>query len=272
MYQTIALFVVLAVPTYNYYYEKLMDMPDVNQSNSTLPGNGSNYCGPASASNGLAWLADNGYPDLFDQPDQVELMRDLGEYCNTNPSNGTGPVSMLNGLEDYIADSGYSIKRLEYQGMRNVIGWSQFNERTPSKDWMMQGLEGNSMVLLGVGWYEKDGNDYVRNGGHWITLAGYEVPWGVIYASDPSGRSANAYGSPWHEWITLDRLPRTASVQVESKSFPGNQCYSLGGDLLVNKNRGDVGILDSVIVLELNDPPPVVVSPIWYFPWTWFAF
>jgi hypothetical protein len=213
------------LPSYNIYLEKLWGMPDIDQNNSALPGGGSNYCGPASASNGLVWLSENGFPNLFDQSSQLDLVAELGssQFMSTGASSGTGPASMLNGLKAYIEDRGYNIKRLHYQGMRapssGPAGSTPFGSSKISTNWMMRGLEGDAMVILGVGWYTKNGDVYEREGGHWVTMCGYDYMWQTAYLTDPSGRSRRAYGTGFREWVPLTELSDDDVVKIGNNEW-----------------------------------------------------
>ena len=138
---------------------------------------------------------------------------------------------MMNGLRRYVEDSGYSVKRLEYQGLRRVLGQSG-SETPPDIDWMMDNVKGNTLVLLGVGWYDKDGAVYTRDGGHWITLAGHINVWDTIYITDPSSRSDNAYGPGKLESVPMERMSGSELVRIGTKNYSANNIYELTGCLL----------------------------------------
>lgn len=265
-------------PTYNFYLEKMWTMPDIAQNNSRLPGGGSNYCGPCATSNGLVWLSENGFPNLFDQSSQLALVQELGgpSYMNTDAGSGTGTASMLGGIKSYIEDRGYTIKRLHYQGMRwdssAPAGTTPFSRSKISDSWMMRGLEGDAMVILGVGWYSKDGNVYEREGGHWVTMCGYDYLSRSVFITDSSGRSRSAYGNGYREWVPLTELSSSDVIQIGNRHWSGNNCYQMEGFLRVNENLGDVGILDSVIVVELEQPvsQPTFISSAFQWFGSWF--
>lgn len=118
----------------------------------------------------------------------------------------------------------------------------------------MRGLEGDALVILGVGWYSKNRNVYEREGGHWVTMCSYDYLSRSTFITDPSRRSRDAYGTGFREWVPLTELSGSDVIRIGNNDWSGNGCFQMEGHLRVNTNRGDVGILDSVIVVELERP------------------
>ncbi len=159
-------------------------MPDFCQLNDRygqLPGGGSQYCAPTAISNILVWLDQHGFPDLIPGDDnsskaQYKLIRCLGseDYMNTDHETGTSPIETMEGLERYVKDRGYNII-LEWKGWRNG-GRFAAKEKAPSVEWLKEGTQADSNIIISVGWYtlDKKKKHYNRLGGHYVTLVGVD--------------------------------------------------------------------------------------------------
>jgi len=156
------------------YVEKLKSMPDFFQADKAygrLPRNGGAYCGPTAAANAIVWLDTRGFPNLLPAAtpgpkEQFELIRTLGtpEYMKTNPTKGTGPTGIMNGVRRYCAEKGY-VAATAYAGWRTRS--CRVAER-PTIPWMLRAVRGTSSLLVNVGWYaaaDDEGVAYTRTGG-----------------------------------------------------------------------------------------------------------
>jgi len=246
------------------YTEKIVPTPDLTQTDpdGKLPNQGRSHCGPVSVSNSFAWLANNGFGNLLPtlpgrKQAQFEMARLLGskKYMSTN-SKGTGTGGVTLGVSRYIKDRGYEYHYLKYQGWRKHP--SQFSTAVdvPDLSWIKEGLKGNSAVWLNVGWYKHDSSTdkYLRTGGHWVTLVGYgvdkkgNVDPAILIIHDPSP-GAGKY--PSHEYVRIKSISKGKLTGTQSglpRSAKGY--YIMGNGMHINK-KGDVGILDGVVVLKM---------------------
>ncbi|QDT49875.1 hypothetical protein Pan258_39300 [Symmachiella dynata] len=229
--------------------------PDLAQSQADLPRKGYAYCAPVSASNGLALLATQGYPQLM--PDgQLQLVKTLGspDFMKTDDQDGTSANDLLSGLAHYIKTCGYEVESLEYQGWRPIN--DRFTRIPGHADApkVVNGLQENCMVLLNVGWYKKQGTEYQRVGGHWVTLVGSRRGKnGYLVIHDPSGRSPEGI----HERVTASRI-RRGTLTGSKKGLPSRAvgAWELGGELKIKKKSGaNTSVLDGAILLRLKPAP-----------------
>jgi len=234
-------------------FERVESTPDLPQFQEALPGRGNQYCAPVSASNGLAWLAKRGYPNLMPN-NQVDLAKELGSpsFMNTSEIDGTGPKAIISGLMKYVKAQGYATASVKYQGWRSVN--RQAARRIPGHSSPLRignGLRDKSIVLLNVGWYKKVGSEYQRLGGHWVTLVGTEKGDSpILIIHDPAGRSPEGI----HERVTATRI-RTGSLTGNKRELPTKAAgaWELGGELKFSTKKGaDTAILDCAVLLRLK--------------------
>ncbi|MBL04915.1 MAG: hypothetical protein CMJ99_04695 [Planctomycetes bacterium] len=251
--------------------ERLGRMPDLTATNpeAGLPLGGKHYGAPVAASNALAWLAlERKYDRLLPGGEsrfrrQGLLAGKLGGrgYMNTEVNRQTGTPAALNGLSKLLSEKGYSAD-YSYQGWRRVEKKFRAGWPWPDLDWVKNSLQGDSLVLLNVGWYRYDsGKDvYQRSGGHWVTLAGYgvdgqgkaDVATLLIHDSSPRAGKEPAVEYVRIETIESGRLAGNSSMPKGSNSAVG--FYRLGDGMHINSERGDVCILDGVVVVSLKNP------------------
>lgn len=221
--------------------------PDFLQYQDDLPGKGIAFCAPAAASNGLAWLAGRGYPRLMPQ-DQLSLVRKLGsgEYMRTDIWNGTDPDSVMKGLVRYVKDCGYGFRAFDYRGWRRVSPAFRSLPSFPRKDWLSSSLKGDGVVLLNLGWYRKEGKEYHRVSGHWVTLVAIEGA--DILVANPSRPK--------------DTLERIRTREIESGRLTGSMtglprdatgALECGGRLPLPRGNGvNAAILDCAVMFSLK--------------------
>jgi hypothetical protein len=245
------------------YTQKVADTPDYMQTDPAFggfPWKGRMYCAPASVSNALMWLAEHGYPKLAPdtgdrKKDQHQVILELGRLMNANPRKGAGPRRLTKGIEDYVTAKGYQIKRLQYQGWRPHFHQYSTGVIVPQLGWIRKSLENKGVVILGLGWYRHDpgDEDYLRVGGHYVTLVGYGHQEGRPYfiVHDPSPRTGPAVS---HDRVTLKPIPGGTMVG-RYRNLPQNAAgfYLAGGELRINP-KGNTAILDGAIALELMAP------------------
>lgn len=232
--------------------ERIKSTPDFPQIQKELPGNGSQYCAPVSASNGLACLAKHGYPKLMPK-DQLTLAKMLGSptFMNTSEKDGTGATSLIRGLLKYVQSCGYT-GQVTYQGWRSVD--RRLARIIPGHAHALQiqkGLQGSTLALLNIGWYAKEGTNYRRLGGHWVTLVGGETGKDEsIIIHDPSGRSPKGQ----HERVSVTQI-RRGTLTGKNKGLPMTavRAWELGGELKINKRNGaNTSVLDGAVLLKIK--------------------
>jgi hypothetical protein len=191
-------------------------LPDFDQRQSTFKCSAAGpftYCGPTAAANSLWWFdsvfetstqpppaySDN-YPlvqgpnplDDHDPNNVVTLIGDLGVAFNTDnqaggraaPFCGTYIDDMAAGIGNWLANA----------GLGNDFYVSLI--RAPSYSFVADEVEKSHDVILLLGfWQFQDvgvGMDWVRLGGHYVTVAGVDRDSGLIAFSDPALDSTEA--------------------------------------------------------------------------------
>jgi len=254
------------------YLDKIWDTPDYTQTDSAfggLPGGGGVYCGPVSVSNSMIWLADHGYPNLAPNTgnrkyDQFLVADALGssDYMNTYNNGGTGPNDLCRGVKKYLTDHGYSYKRIQYQGWREIDAEFATGFKNPQLIWTQQGIETASAVWLNVGWYtyNEETNVYTRAGGHWITLVGHSYDGAnpdplYLIAHDPAPRAGSSFAN---EYVRAQMIQKSEGGTLAGgyNGLPREAFgyYKMTDGMHVSP-RGDFGILDAVVVLEMYPNP-----------------
>lgn len=261
-------FVLLAPPVYGTSFTDRMDsIPDITQTDpkADFPYGGVHYCGPCAISNSLVWLGENGYEKLLPKAAdrmrmQVALVNIIAspKYMDTTLEWGTSPAGVLQGIDKYLEDCGYRNRRLSYQGYRKVPAKFANGTTMPQLDWVKAGLSGDSAVWLNVGWYRYSARkgEYVRLGGHWVTMVGFgkdengQADPNVLIVHDPgapSGENPNGY-------IRVMNLEAGRKLVTGSgRPLDSGGLYKLRGGLRISNNV-DAAVLDGAIRLEMGKP------------------
>ena len=251
--------------------ERIGKMPDLTATNpvAQLPLGGKHFSAPVAASNALAWLAlEKKYTRLLPSGKpgpqlQGRLASRLGSrgYMDTEVHRQTGTPATLKGISRFLGEKKYPAD-YAYQGWRRIE--KKFNRGWPwpDLDWVKAALQGDSLVLLNVGWYRHDaGKDvYQRFGGHWVSLAGYGVDEDgqadkeILLIHDSSPRAGL---EPSVEYVRVKpigsgRLAGNSGMPKGANSAVG--FFRLGGGMHINSERGDTCILDGVVVVRLRGP------------------
>lgn len=250
---------------------RIMDVADFKQSNpkAGFTNGGSEFCAPTSLSDWLMYYAAHGYPKLVEkgadpESTQIDLIKTLStkDYLNTNPEIGTDPSQITKGLEKYVVDHGYKVKRLEYQGWRPCSGKYNMGVSTPKLEWLKSGCKEKSCTLINYGWYQYDesSDTYKRTGGHWVALVGYgkdgagKANPNAIIVHDPLPRfSADAVVPVY---VALTKL-ESGTLSGKYKGLPQEANGYYYFDRFSNGERtkemkSGYGIIDCGIVLELE--------------------
>jgi hypothetical protein len=142
--------------------------PDVDENQSGWVGR----CGPVAAGNCLAWYGTNGSMG-WEIPEFVDT---LTSYFATD-STGTEPNGMKSGLDDLFNDFAIS-------GLYTII-WP-----APDFSVMAESLEVSQTMVLLLGFWWWDGENWWREGGHYATLSGVKSSANKIGLSDPAKDAA----------------------------------------------------------------------------------
>ncbi len=249
------------------YDYKANATPDLCQTNPNFPKgvDKGTYCAPTSLSNGLCYLAKDGYPNLNkygnSEADQIDMVVDLGSNTYTKTAStkgGTYLSELLNGMCKYISDNGYGYEKLEVRGWRNA--GSKYSGKVtstkPDIDFIKEGLLEKSIVLLNFGWYNTKGTlKYERGAGHWVTAVGYGIDENgktdpnVIIIHDPSPRSGQ---NKSQQHVKLEKM-KVGMLHGSYTNLPrgAGGYYKASGELEV-KSGYEIGILDAVVVLRMD--------------------
>jgi hypothetical protein len=165
--------------------------PDTTEAPSGMPDFDQNqdqwvaYCGPTAVANCLWWF--NAVPAGMDPFDFIEL---LAGYFSTT-SGGTYVDSIQAGLDRYFQDYDFALKETTY--------WMpNFYEMEDSLK-VCQDI----ILFLGFWWWDPDLQQWFREGGHYVTMAGVNSEKKEIAISDPDRDQCVQY--PW--WPGRVRTP-----------------------------------------------------------------
>src|SRR5262249_54453269 len=145
------------------------------------------------------------------------------------------------------------------EGWRSIPSWMKRSQRVPDVNWIKAGLcEPTGVAWLNVGWYRyhRERNEYVRFGGHWLTLVGYGVDERgrpdprCLIVHDPSPRSGKG---TVHDVIRFEPII-TGRLVTDAKSGAGRSAagYNKVHSTVRLPKGTDFGILDGAIVMTLD--------------------
>ncbi len=274
------IFIGVAAAQPAYYTDKINSVPDLTQTDpeANFTAGGKEFCMHCAVTNSLMWLDSHGFPNLADNTgnplaDQVKLAKLLASktYMDTDPEEGTGTTNLIRGLKKFIADRGYQIESLQYQGWRriaeDVAGLT--TSQVPSLERIKQGVLGNGVVWLNVGWYKYDASkdEYERISGHWVTLVGYGKDQNdnpdpnIIILHDPSPRAGVVFSNEYVPVTTIVSGNLTGDWKGLPRKAAG--CYKLTEGMHLKRNA-DCAVVDGAILLKLKPsgsfPNPKAIS------------
>ncbi|HEX3068333.1 MAG TPA: hypothetical protein VHX14_07140 [Thermoanaerobaculia bacterium] len=216
---------------------------------------GDQYCAPTAVSNSLMWLANHGYRKLkpaaaSEKAAQIRMIKLLADsdLMNTNPEKGTDVAEVIAGVQGYVGNVGYEIEELQYSGWRPAPR-DVVSGKFPDLDAVKEAIaDPHGAAWLNVGWYryDEDSGNYVRSGGHWVTVVGYDGDDLLIH--DPSPRAGAGFST---QRITLEAIEdgrltgRQANLPRSAKGY-----FIVGGEMKVSKNV--TCILDGAVVMQLH--------------------
>lgn len=246
------------------YTEKMNQIPDFKQLSPEFPDNGVYYCGPVSCSNALLYLSKNGYPRLCENKTRIELIKELARLFKTNSDSGSVVQKVCEGLDKYITDKGYKIKRLEFQGFRPVEKYHS-GVTPPDLNQIKKAIEKKGLVMLYMGEHkppvtENGKTIYQRNDGHWVTLVGHSFDGtkydpNCLIVHDPYAKSNSKINN---NFLKLVEIPegelRMASGDRESMDpQDAKGYYKVTEGIEYSDPAKETIILNGAIILELED-------------------
>jgi len=159
------------------------------------------FCGPAAAANSLWWfdskfeydgavpptISDTyplveAYADIWDDHDPRNvgnngsvdgLVEDLAGRFQTDNLAGTLNTDLAAGIEQYLVD----------HGLRHGYVITQAN--SPDFWWVAEEVERSEDVILLLGFWQSQNDEWVRLGGHYVTVPGVDKQGGFVAFSDP---------------------------------------------------------------------------------------
>lgn len=252
------------------FLEEAERYPDLTQTDAGagLPWGGWFHCGPVAVSNGLIWLRERGIPMGPEasgdrRADQVEMARRLGSslYMNTGfSSRGTTVAAFLSGLEGYLRDHSSGAFSIHYMGWGAHEPRFSTGLRAPDFAGICRAFAGGSAVFLDLGWYldRKDTGVYRRNGGHWVTLVGYDWPrerrFPVLYLHDPAPWSGT---SPRTHRVTLAPAGRSMFTTRYGEAIGSLAPYARITGGLIFKRGTEMAVIEGAVILT-SDVKPLV--------------
>lgn len=238
---TVLIFPCTALATLTFINE----IPDFTQTRlrDINTNNGDHFCGPVAVSNSLVWLSKY-------RVAQLPLIYRLASsnYMNTDIGRGTNVTMLLTGVDRLTTELFGGYKTLEYEGWRShPVKFSNGN-KVPSIERISHAISSNSAAWINVGWYKYNSktDEYLRIGGHWVTLVGYVN--GQLILHDPAPRAGQTFSN---EFVTFSVIHRGTLVGT-SNQLPVNAKGFISLDAGMHKNEdADYAIIDGIVYLQL---------------------
>lgn len=153
-------------------------MPDFDQYQFGLPDSDA-FCGPTAVANCLWWFG--AVPGEYKDDPSGFIIYLAQNYFHTDPDSGTYVDSIQSGLNRYFADHGFMLSETTFV--------------KPDFYEMEESLKVCQDIILLLGFWQLDGVDTTRVGGHFVTMAGVCSGSGWVALSDPARNTAET-GKP----------------------------------------------------------------------------
>jgi len=160
-------------------------MPDFDQYQFGSGQDSVSLCGPTAVANCLWWF--NAVPERMDPPDFIRLLCTYFK-CDPGPEGGTYVDSMELGLDQYFADYAFNLYEHTYF--------------QPDFYEMEDSLKRSQDIILLLGFYQQVAEEWMRLGGHYVTMAGVNSGLLMVALSDPARDMA-----VWYQWPGRIRPP-----------------------------------------------------------------
>jgi hypothetical protein len=146
-------------------------MPDFDQNQDAWVA----YCGPTAVANCLWWYG--AVPTGWTPP---QLIDTLARYFHTSPAWGTYVDTMQIGLEQYIQDYGFAFQESTFE-MPNFFEMEDSLKKCQ-----------DIILLVGFWFFDEGSQQWYREGGHFVTMAGVCSESLKIAISDPDADRAES--------------------------------------------------------------------------------
>lgn len=221
--------------------EFINEIPDFTQSElEELKGD--QYCAPVAVSNSIVWLSGM-------KINQIELIDKLGSanYMNTSLSVGTDVDSVMYGAKKIAEEIFKAEVNVEYMGWRPHSNAKSNGNIVPDINLLNNFIDKNSAAWINVGWYKYDRykDQYLRVGGHWVTLVGNKS--GILIIHDPAPRAGKNFSNQYVNINVIEAgilTGKAKGLPVSAKGF-----YKLGSGMHI-KSGADFAIIDGVVFLR----------------------
>lgn len=223
------------------FYKEIPDLLQTLES-ANFAGGGREFCAPVAVSNSLVWFEKN-----TDTRYQIELVKKLSSpsYMNTNLDNGTNVAGLTQGVHKYAMERWGEYKTLEYSGWSRSPAQFRSPLDKPTLGWMTQTLHRKGGVWLNIGWYKREGENYRRTGGHWVTLVGYEQ--GKLIVNDPAPRSGKSFSN---HYVSV-RILNGGQLISGKRTTSARGHFAIESGLSIS-TKGEFGIIDGAVKFEIN--------------------
>jgi hypothetical protein len=208
------------------------------------------YCGPVAVINTL--LAK--YQDIknffrygANESAINKLVTRLSKLMKTQGANsqepGTKAMDLINGIIQFSAEENLNLLELNHRGW--FAGEIENPNNLTNTEWIKKKLCSGFDIVLQVGWYKRsDLAKFIRTGGHYVTLVGYDQQ--KLYINDPSKRSKRQT----KEATVLTHFNSQLINKNLRQGF--SNCLELKG-LDINSNYGsDTAIIDGAIAYKVQ--------------------
>ncbi len=213
----------------------LAETPDFCQQDRRLPLNGSQSCAPVAVSNSLMGLG------LW-SGDQLSLIEQLSRDFQTD-ANGTAPYQLIAGLERFLKREGHRA-RVDYRGWRTAQA-RKSDHAHPNLGEVRTALNRGGAAWLNLGWYRQQGSQYIRVGGHWVTVVGSRGMQLLLHDPSPrAGQAKRVHAVGFTKLIS-------GTLVGEKKGLPRPAAGYYRADRgLVHKSGSEAAIVDGVVVFS----------------------
>lgn len=242
MYKYVFLIIFLSLRSYA-DTKFINEIPDFTQT-QFFGSDGDQYCAPVAASNSLVWLSNT-------KQDQVSMIEKLASksHMDTRPDSGTNVARFIKGVTLVSREIFGENFAIEYQGWRPYTEGRYSATKIPDMNWIAMGVSKQSTVWLNIGWYRhmKNTNEYLRVGGHWVTVVGSLDDMLVIH--DPSPRSGQNFTNNKVKYKKLNSGLLTGKEQ--GLPVMANGYYMLSEGLPI-KSGANLAVIDGAVSLNIE--------------------
>ena len=224
----------------------------------------SQICGATAMANAMVYLRHNhapAFPRILEDSmgpgsTNADAVRVLFDLCHTSRNNGTLVSDMRDCARTSLEQGDYNTANTFIRGIHSDLSSQRFAPGTGDLRVMSQTSwhagddvsRSDRAVVMLFGWYSVNWDAgqnawvYQRNGGHYVTLAGYDaVKSDTFYVSNPLvDYNAPGFGSIRYSKITLEAIPNRADLKTPG----GFQGLWQARDLV----GGNLAVLEDMVI------------------------